>query len=235
METGGKTKTSNYILGLVSLAVVFCVVWLLWFIFMDPNKSWYQLYTPMYGFSLVVTWFSAIILMTTVADYYPFQLPGETAFSRGILLTAVSILLMLFLVYVFFWGFIGRLGVAYFSPKSIVAGGGIGAEAFNAREIASRAIVYFFAAFLWWALVWRVGFGDWPWLGANRGTVAWSRLATVLLFQSSPIAFCSIPTSATCFIRHKPRPVWNPGGSPLPKQGMLFFGLGLSYASFSGS
>ncbi len=91
MEAEKKLQKFNYIAGLVCLAVVFCVVWLLWFIFMDPNKSWYKLYTPMYGFSLVVTWFSAIILMTTVADYYPFHRPGKTTFFRGMLLTAVSI------------------------------------------------------------------------------------------------------------------------------------------------
>jgi amino acid transporter, AAT family len=227
METGEKPQPFNYLFGLVCLAVVFCVVWLLWFIFMDPNKSWFKLYTPMYGFSLVVTWFSAIILMTTVADYYPFHLPGKTTFFRGILLTAVSIFLMLFLVYVFFWGFIGKFGVAYFSPKSIVAGGGIGAEAYNAREIASRAIVYFFGAFLWWALVWRVGFGDWPWLNATRGTVAWSRLVTVLLFSIVTYSLVFHPHVCYLFYPAQTKAGVEPWWISLAKTGDAFFNLGL--------
>lgn len=227
MEAEKKLQKFNYIAGLVSLAVVFCVVWLLWFIFMDPNKSWYKLYTPMYGFSLVVTWFSAIILMTTVADFYPFPRPGKTSFSRGILLTVVSILLMLFLVYGFFWGFIGKFGVAYFSPKSIVAGGGIGAEAWNAREIASRAIVYFFAAFLWWALFWRLGCGDWPWLGANRGTVAWSRLVMVLLFSIITYSLLFHPHVCYLFYPAQSKAGVEPWWISFAKTGDAFFGLGL--------
>ncbi|MBW1814532.1 MAG: hypothetical protein JRJ39_12930, partial [Deltaproteobacteria bacterium] len=78
-------------------------------------------------------------------------------------MTIVAFILMLLLVYVVFWGFIGKFGIAYFSPDSIVAGGGIGAEPFIARENASIAIIYFFTAFLWIALFWNVGFGRWPW------------------------------------------------------------------------
>jgi hypothetical protein len=70
---------------------------------------------------------------------------------------------MYFVYYGVFWRFIGGLGVAYFSPGALVAGGGTGAEPWIAREWSSTAILYFSTAFLWWALVWDPGFGRWPW------------------------------------------------------------------------
>ena len=129
-------KNFNYLFGAINLAVIFCIVWLLWVVFMHPNAVM-RLYTPMYGFSLIVVFLSAIVLMNNVAGYYPFpqrSSEGFGLFLRGIILTAVSILLMLVLVYGFFWGFIGKFGIAYFSPQSIIASGGSGAEIFVARE-----------------------------------------------------------------------------------------------------
>ena len=64
-------KNFNYFFGLLNLAAVFCIVWFLWYIFMNPNTVM-KLYTPMYGFSLVVVFLSGIILMTKVIDYSAF-------------------------------------------------------------------------------------------------------------------------------------------------------------------
>jgi AAT family amino acid transporter len=151
-------KNFNYLLGAINLAVIFCIVWLLWVVFMHPNAVM-KLYTPMYGFSLIVVLLSAIVLMNNVAGYYPFPQSSSEGFGpflRGIILTAVAILLMLVLVYGLFWGFIGKFGIAYFSPQSIIASGGSGAEILVARENASTAIVYYCTAFLWFALFWSV-------------------------------------------------------------------------------
>ena len=46
-------KGFNYLYGLINLAVIFCIVWVLWFVFMHADGVM-KLYTPMYGFSLVV-------------------------------------------------------------------------------------------------------------------------------------------------------------------------------------
>lgn len=164
MNTAANTENRfNYLFGLVNFIAVFAIVWLLWYLFMNPNAV-LKLYTPMYGFALLVVLLSSIVLMVNVAGFFPFA-GTETAHNpvgRGIMLTIVAILLMLFIHYVVFWFFIGRLGIAYFSPASIVASGGTGAEPFVARENSSTAIVYFFTAFLWIALFWNVGFGRWP-------------------------------------------------------------------------
>ncbi|MBW1823532.1 MAG: hypothetical protein JRI87_03060 [Deltaproteobacteria bacterium] len=176
-----KERRFSYLFGLINLAAVFCIVWLLWYVFMNPNAV-LKLYDPAYGLSLIMVFLASIVLMGNVADYYPFQVKGSNAITKGIILVFVSILLMLFIYYIIFWNFIGKLGVAYFSPQSIIASGGVGAEPLNARTIASTAILYFCATFLWWAVFWSIGFGRWPWINASRGVLAWSRFFAVMFF-----------------------------------------------------
>jgi len=134
----------NYLLGLINIVAVFCIVWLLWYIFMHPDGI-LRLYTPMYGFALVVVFLSAIMLIKDIFNYYPFAETlsrNQSPLTRGILLTVTAILILLFIFYVLFWGFIGKFGITYFSPYSIIAAGSQGAEIWNAREISSRAILY---------------------------------------------------------------------------------------------
>ncbi len=64
-------KEFNYFFGLINLVVVFGIVWLLWYIFMNPNTVM-KLYTPMYGFALLVVMLSAIVLMSNVARLLSF-------------------------------------------------------------------------------------------------------------------------------------------------------------------
>ncbi len=57
--TAEKGQKFNYLFGLINLVAVFCIVWLLWYVFMNPNAVM-KLYTPMYGFSLVVGFLAAM-------------------------------------------------------------------------------------------------------------------------------------------------------------------------------
>jgi hypothetical protein len=230
MNTSLETEPkSNYFLGLVNFVAIFLVVWFLWYVFMHPNAV-LKLYTPMYGFSLVVAFLAAIVFITNVAGCYPFpERPTEKlgTVARGILLTAAAVGLMLCIVYFFFWGLIGKFSVAYFSPYSIIASGGIGAEIFVARENACTAIVYYLTAFLWMALFWKTGFGRWPWQGDSRGVVAWSRLFAVLFF-SVPV-YLLLFHPHVCYLFY---PAQNKAGveswwMELAGTGSAFFGLGL--------
>ncbi|MDB4264939.1 hypothetical protein N9893_02620, partial [bacterium] len=146
---------------------------------------------------------------------------------RGIILTIVSILLMLVLVYGFFWGFIGKFGIAYFSPQSIIASGGIGAEIFVARENASTAIVYFCTAFLWLAIFWRVGFNRWPWQNAGRGVLAWSRLFAILFFASIVYVVLFHPHVCYLFYPAQSKAGVEPWWAEFAGTGSAFFSLGL--------
>ena len=54
MNTVSNTeKRFNYLFGLINFMAVFGIVWFLWYIFMNPNTVM-KLYTPMYGFALLV-------------------------------------------------------------------------------------------------------------------------------------------------------------------------------------
>jgi hypothetical protein len=64
-------NTFNYFFGAINLIAIFLIVWFLWYVFMNPNTVM-KLYTPMYGFSLVVAFLAAIVLLKDVAGYYPF-------------------------------------------------------------------------------------------------------------------------------------------------------------------
>ena len=108
-------KKFNYFFGLINLVVVCAIVWFLWYIFMNPNTVM-KLYTPMYGFALLVVLLSSIVMLVNVADYYPIKppLPGENPVAKGVLLTVVAVAMMFLIHYVIFWNFLGRFGIAYF-------------------------------------------------------------------------------------------------------------------------
>jgi hypothetical protein len=170
-----EAKGSSYLLGLINFVVVFFLVMALWYVFMHANGV-IKLYTPMYGFCLVVVLLCSVVLISKVADFFPFREDAGSGYGspgRGLLLTIAAVILGLIINYVFFWSFIGKYGVAYFSPASIMVSGGTGSDPFLARENASTAIIYLGAAFLWWALGWNLGFGRWPWVASSRGVMAW--------------------------------------------------------------
>jgi hypothetical protein len=138
---------------------------------------------------------------------------------------------MFFIHYVVFWNFLGKYGIAYFSPDSIVAAGGTGAEPFVARENASTAIVYFFTAFLWVALFWNVGFGRWPWQKVDRGILAFSRFFTIFFFVT--IIYSILYHPHVCYLFY---PAQDKAGvaawwESYTQTGSAFFGLGLALCS----
>lgn len=230
METDSLSENRfNYFLGLVNLVAVFCIVWLLWYVFMHADGI-LRLYTPMYGFSLVVVFLSAILLIKDVFEFYPFSKtrpPDQSIPFRGLLLTLFAVLVMLFLYYVVFWGFIGKFGITYFSPYSIIAAGSQGAEMWNAREISSRAILYFFTAFLWVSITWNIGFGRWPWHKNDRGVLAWSRLITILFFVIVVYALLFHPNVCYLFYPAQVNAGVESWWMAFADTGSAFFSLGL--------
>lgn len=225
----GNNDGFSYLGGLINLAAVFCLVWLLWYVFMHADGVM-KLYTPMYGFGLVIIMLSSVVLLGKVLGWpaNPEEpLPAAAALGRGILGTVISAALMLFIFYFIFWTFIGRLGVAYFSPQAIVAAGGAGAEPWNAREWASTAIVYFGAAFLWWALFWSMGFGRWPWQKDSRWVGGWSRLFVVLFFSMITYAVLFHPHICYLFPESQKYAGAQAWWSDWAETSSAFFGLGL--------
>jgi amino acid transporter, AAT family len=222
----------NYLFGLLNMVVTFLIVWLLWYLFMHPNGIM-GLYTPMYGFSLVVTFVAVILMMIDIADFYPFPEKGtaESHFIRGVYLTITAIALMLFVYYMFFWGFIGKFGIAYFSPQSIIASGGTGAELFPARENASTAIVYFLTSFIWMTLFWKTGFEQWPWHNSGRGTIAWSRFCSVLFLSVIIFSVLFHPHVTNLFYPAQDKAGVFPWWADFAGTGSAFFSLGIILSS----
>jgi hypothetical protein len=222
----------SYLKGLANLIGIFCIVWFLWYIFMNPSAVM-KLYTPMYGFALIASFLCGIVLLTNV-----FDVPGiyDEKFShssvvKGIVLTIAAVALMYVGHYLIFWGIIGKFAVAYFSPESIVASGGIGAEPFVARENASTAIVYFCAAFLWLALFWNLGFNQWPWQKTSRSTRAGSKFIAILFFTTLIYIFLFHPHVCHLFYPAQDKAGVAPWWEGLAGTGSAFFSLGLVLSS----
>ncbi|MCG6893481.1 MAG: hypothetical protein LJE65_07725 [Desulfobacteraceae bacterium] len=229
MPNDEAAKRFNYFFGLINLAVAFCIFWFLWYVFMNPNTVM-KLYTPMYGFALVAVFLSGLILLTRVLEYDLWatgQSGVQNRVFRGILWIALSFLLMIFINYFLFWGFIGKFGIAYFSPDSIVAGGGIGAEPFVARENASTAVLYYCAAFLWIALFWDLGFGKWPWQKAGTGVRVWSKLFAVTFFTTLFYIILFHPHVCYLFYPAQSKAGVMPWWETMAGTGSAFFSLGL--------
>ncbi|MFH1102989.1 MAG: hypothetical protein V1714_04395 [Pseudomonadota bacterium] len=228
MKPEEKEGQFNYLFGLINAVAVFFLVWLLWYIFLNPNAVM-KLYTPMYGFSLVVTLVAAILMITNIGDFYPFPAREkvQSRVGRGIYLTVSAVILMLVIFYVIFWGFIGKFGIAYFSPQSIIAGGGIGAEFFVARENACTAIVYYLTAFIWMTIFWKTGFGGWPWQGADRGVAAWSRFFAVFFFATIIFSVLFHPHVCHLFYPAQSKAGVAPWWNEFAGTGSAFFSLGL--------
>lgn len=222
------TVQFNYLFGLLNAVAVFLLVWLFWYIFMDPNGIM-GLYTPMYGFALVVTAVAVVLMIIEIANFYPFPEKGSSSSPvlRGITLTVVAGALTLIVYYFIFWGFIGKYGIAYFSPQSIIASGGTGAELFPARENASQAIVYFFTGFIWMALFFRTGFADWPWQNNERGTAAFSRLFAVVFLSVIIFAVLFHPHVCHLFYPAQDKAGVYPWWADFAGTSSAFFSLGI--------
>jgi AAT family amino acid transporter len=209
----------------VHLAAGFAITWALWFVLLHPNGV-LKLYTPMYGFSLVAVLVSVLVAMARVGEGWPFRASRLAAPLRGLLGAALAAGITALVVHGFFWGFLGRYGVTYFSPRAIVAAGGVGAEFFNARENASTAIVYFAAAFLWTALVLSLGFGTWPWRLADPGVRGFSRLSVATLLAAIAYAVLFHPHVTQLFFPAQTMAGVPPWWSDVARTGSAFFNLG---------
>ncbi len=223
----------GFVQGLIGFVIIFVIVLALWHVFMDANGI-LKFYTPMYGFSLVAVWLGAIVLISSVFELSPFGEKNASAsggLGVGLLLTALSVALMLIAVYGFFWNFIGRFGVAYFSPASIVVSGGTGAEPFVARENSSTAIIYLVTVFIWWALVWELGFGTWPWVDTSKGVRVWSKFCSISLLTILTYSLLFHPHVCQLFYPPQDKAGVTPWWAEFAGTGSAFLSLGLALCS----
>jgi hypothetical protein len=215
----------RWVAGALHLAGAFGITWVLWYLLLHPNGV-LKLYTPMYGFSLVTVLVAVLVAMTRVGEGWPFLGSRLAPPVRGAIAAALAAGITALVVHGFFWGFLGRFGVTYFSPRAIIAAGGVGAEFFNARENASTAIVYFAAAFLWMSLVLALGFGAWPWQSSPRGVRAFSRLSVATLLAVVAYAVLFHPHVTQLFYPAQTMAGVPPWWAGAAQTGSAYFNLG---------
>jgi hypothetical protein len=220
-----RRAVTRLLLGAANLAAAFVLTWALWHVLLNPNGvvKWY---TPMYGFSLVAVLVAVLVAMGPGADGWPFRSWRVPVPLRGAVATLVAVALTAFVVHGFFWGFLGRYGITYFSPQAIVAAGGVGAEFYNARENASTAIVYLSAAFLWVTLTLSVGFGAWPWQASSPGVRAFSRLSVAALLAGLAYAVLFHPHVTQLFYPAQIMAGVPPWWAERAQTGSAYFNLG---------
>jgi amino acid transporter, AAT family len=227
-----KSATTDSLLGAVDLVGAFLVTWGLWYVVLHPNGVM-KLFTPMYGFSLVVVLATVVVTMTRFAEGWP-RLAGISSRPvRGLVRSALAVVLTLLIVHGFFWGFLGRYGVTYFSPQAIVAAGGVGAEFFNARENASTAIVYLATTYLWVGLVLTLGLGTWPWSSATPGLRGFSRLTLAGLLAVLGYAILFHPHVTQLFYPAQIMAGVPPWWQEMARTGSAYFNLGWVMATIA--
>ncbi len=177
-------SVSTYIKGLAVFAAVALLNIVAWYVFFNP-KGIMRLYTPMYGFSIVVVILASVIMLGDVFDGWPLRQRQSERLSvpQGALLTMLALGLAWVIIFGFFYRFLGKFGITYFSPFSIIATGETGSEIYSARENTSTAIIYLFTAFIWIALTWKLGFRNWPWTDDKAGVVGFSRFFAISFFS----------------------------------------------------
>lgn len=156
-------RWSGPIPALVSLALLLVVFYATWWIFQDP-RGVMRMYTPYVGYMYCRWWLIMMIWMVYIFDFWPFKRSWlETAHPvlKGVVLTAVSVLILVGLIKGFFEGLLGNFGLAYFNPGQLEKLPGV--TSFFAVEYASLAILMFAAIASWLSPAWVVACEKAPW------------------------------------------------------------------------
>lgn len=169
-----KIKYLNNVIGFVGFVVL---NFALWRVFFAPSNGVFKLFTPMYGLSLIATLLFSIIVFVMIFQFDNNKnLLRASAFFTGVIVT------YLILYYIVFWNLIGKFGITYFSPYSLINAGGTGAEIWNARENSSLAILYTMTSFIFVSYIWHFGFGDFPWEENTKFVKGFSKLLGISFF-----------------------------------------------------
>ena len=156
-------RMSGPVPGIVSLLLVLAVFYGTWWIFHDP-RGLMRMYTPYVGYMYCRWWLIMMIWMVYIFDFWPFKrswLEQSHPVVKGMVLTAVSVLILVALIKGFFEGLMGNFGLAYFNPEQLEKLPGI--TSFFAIEYASLAILMFAAIASWLSPAWVVAFENAPW------------------------------------------------------------------------
>jgi hypothetical protein len=187
----------NYIKGLIAFICIVILNFIFWRIFFAPTHSIFKLFTPMYGLSLIATLF---FIYLAIVDIFEVSFESKNNLGKGVLITIAAVIVLYILYYGFFWNFLGKYGVTYFSPKSIIKAGGTGAEMWNARENSSLAILYVMTAYIWITISWNVGFGNLPCEQESKARKGLAKFFAISFFSIIAYALLFHPHVTALFV-----------------------------------
>ncbi len=176
---------------IVSLLFTLAIFYASWWIFQDP-RGWLRMYTPYVGYMYTRWWLIVLIWMVYLFNYWPFKrawLKKAHPLTKGVVLTAVSVVILLVLIKGFFEGFLGNYGLAYFNPEQLSKLPGV--TEFFAIEYAALACLMFAAIASWLSPAWVVAMEESPWQKLSQPSKGLS-MFVVTFFLSTIIYFTTM-------------------------------------------
>jgi len=148
-------KWSVGISGLVNLIVLIIATFAIWWVLFS-NAGPVKLYTPLLGFSLVIWTLLIMLWQIELFDFWPLKkdfLNNIHPVAKGSLLTAITIVSYLILVFGFLYLILGRYGITYLNWPYLNKVGKLGTDILTSREITAWAMlcmsVPFFLISVW--------------------------------------------------------------------------------------
>ncbi len=184
-------RWSGPIPALVSLFLTAIVFYATWWIFQDP-RGLMRMYTPFVGYMYTRWWLIVLIWMVYLFHFWPFKrswLEKTHPVVKGVVLTAISVVVLLLLIKVFFEGILGNYGLAYFNPAQLTKIKGI--TEFFAIEYTALAILMFAAIASWMSPAWIVAMEERPWQDLQQ-PVKGLTILLVTFFISTIIFFITM-------------------------------------------
>jgi amino acid transporter, AAT family len=185
------TRWNGPFSAIVALVFTLAIFYASWWIFQDP-RGWLRMYTPYVGYMYTRWWLIVLIWMVYLFNYWPFKrawLEKAHPLTKGVLLTAVSVVILLVLIKGFFEGFLGNYGLAYFNPDQLKKLPGI--TEFFAIEYAALACLMFAAIASWLSPSWVVAMEESPWQKLSQPAKGLSMLV-VTFFLSTIVYFTTM-------------------------------------------
>jgi amino acid transporter, AAT family len=176
---------------IVSLLFTLAIFYASWWIFQDP-RGFMRMYTPYVGYMYTRWLLIVLIWMVYLFGYWPFKkawLEKTHPVMKGMVLTAISVVLLIILIKVFFEGFLGNYGIAYFNPDQLKKLPGV--TEFFAIEYAALACLMFAAIASWLSPSWIVAMEGSPWQKLSQPAKGISILV-VTFFLSTIVYFVTM-------------------------------------------
>jgi len=170
------------ICSLLNFALVFCLVWFLWYLFMHPNGLMKK-QIGMHGCSLMVICLCTIVFMSKVADFFfiPHRTGQSSSFVNSSAMFSVACFIVgLFSINTIFWGLLAALGVTCWDHQFWRESENTQVPYLIGDENGLCAIIYFATAL----------FSSWSVITTKTRTMKWLRLAALPVFSLIiPFAF----------------------------------------------